>query len=62
VRSSFLAPFLPLEEGACGKCGGKKVMLSGSDVPKPRVVCPVCQRKKFEAVLARFEQLKQQFT
>jgi hypothetical protein len=34
-------------------------MLSGVDVPNPKVVCPVCQRRKFEATVERFEQLAQ---
>ena len=55
VRSSFLAPFLRLEGNACGRCGEEKVMLSGADVPNPKVVCPVCQRAKFEATVERFE-------
>ncbi|HEY7471529.1 MAG TPA: hypothetical protein VIE68_04200 [Gemmatimonadota bacterium] len=53
VRSSFLAPCLQLGI-SCGKCGGEKVMLSGADVPNPKVVCPVCQRRKFETTVERF--------
>lgn len=58
VRCVFLAPFLRLEGHICRKCGDEKVMLTGSDVPNPKVVCPVCHRKKFEANVAHFEQLK----
>ena len=59
VRCFFTTPFHPLEGYLCGKCGGDKVMLSGSDVPNPKVVCPVCQRKKFESTVARFEEFRQ---
>lgn len=55
VQSSFLAPYLPLAGHACKRCGGEKVMLSGSDVPNPRVVCPTCNRRKVEEFTARFE-------
>ena len=58
VQCKFLAPFLPLGY-QCTKCGREKVMLSGSDVPNPKVVCPVCHRKKFEDTVARFENHKQ---
>lgn len=57
VRSSFLAPFLRLEGNVCRKCGSEKVMLSGADVPNPKVVCPVCQRRKFATTVERFERL-----
>lgn len=58
VRCFFLAPYSRLEGHVCHKCGGDKVMLSGSDVPNPKVICPACHRKKFDATVARFEQFK----
>lgn len=54
----FLAPYLPLEGDLCNKCKSEKVMLSGSDVPNPKVICPTCRRKKFEETVARFEMYK----
>ncbi len=58
VRCAFLGPFLRLDEYACRRCGGQKVMLSGADVPNPKIVCPVCHRKKFEDTVRLFEQFK----
>lgn len=58
LTSSFLAPFLPLEGDLCNKCNSEKVMLSGSDVPNPKVICPTCRKKKFEEIVARFETYK----
>lgn len=55
VRSNFLAPFLRLDGYKCKKCGGEKVMLSGSDVPNPKVVCPTCRKKKVDEIVALFE-------
>lgn len=55
LHSSFLAPYLRLEGNLCNKCRSEKVMLSGSDVPNPKVICPTCRRKKFEETVARFE-------
>ena len=54
----FLAPYLPLERDTCKKCNSEKVMLSGSDVPNPKVICPICRKKKFEETVARFEMYK----
>jgi len=60
VQSSFLAPFLRLHGYPCHRCGGEKVMLSGADVPNPKIVCPTCRRKKFETTVACFDRFKQE--
>ncbi|MBM3623032.1 MAG: hypothetical protein FJX20_20320 [Alphaproteobacteria bacterium] len=54
----FLAPFLRLDGYACRKCGTDKVMLSGADVPNPKIVCPTCHKRKVDETVARFEQLR----
>jgi hypothetical protein len=59
ARCNFLAPFLRLDGYACRKCGSEKVMLSGADVPNPKVVCPTCHKKKFDATIAMFEKHRQ---
>jgi hypothetical protein len=59
LNTGFLAPFLRLDGHQCTKCGGEKVMLSGCDVPNPKVVCPSCHRKKFDETVARFESYRQ---
>ncbi|MFN8639674.1 MAG: hypothetical protein U0360_09510 [Dehalococcoidia bacterium] len=58
ASSSFLAPYLEAEWSVCKKCGAAKVMLSGSDVPNPKVICPSCNHKKFDTTVARFEELR----
>jgi hypothetical protein len=59
AEAAMLAPFARLRGYGCKKCGGEKVLLSGADVPNPKVVCPVCQKKKFSETVARFEQYRQ---
>ena len=59
AKSNFLAPFLRLDGYACAKCGAEKVMLSGADVPNPKVVCPTCHKKKFDQSVALFEKHRQ---
>jgi hypothetical protein len=53
-RDWFLNPFVRMDEVECKKCGNTKVMLSGSDI-RPRVICPTCQEKKFNACVRRSE-------
>lgn len=41
----------------CNKCGEKKVEFSGVEL-KRRVFCPHCNKKKFEELLERYNQIK----
>jgi hypothetical protein len=57
ATGSFLAPFKSLGIH-CAKCGSEKVMLSGSDIKNPKVICPTCRRKKYDETVARFEKFR----
>jgi hypothetical protein len=59
ARSPLLMPYLELRESKCRKCGSTKVMLTGRDLPVPRVICPVCRQRRFEETVRRFEEIKQ---
>lgn len=53
----FLAPFVRLDGHACGRYGDSKVMLSGADLPRPRVICPTCQARRLAETARRFNAL-----
>jgi hypothetical protein len=54
-REGVLLPFyeVPIR---CKKCGTKRVVLSGSDI-RPRLICAMCQEKKFASYVGRYEEI-----
>jgi hypothetical protein len=62
VSCRFLQPYLELDESVCRKCASKKVMLSGADVPNPKIICPACQGKKLNDWVGRFEHHRRSVT
>jgi hypothetical protein len=52
----FLSPFVKMDGDNCRKCRKTKVMLSGSDI-RPGIICPECQRIKFDDCVSRFQDM-----